>query len=1105
MQSTINPAPTHPAHPAVAEVPARAVSPELSPPPLGTVDSVDSAVGPVGGFAGVGGNVGGFVGVDEGDGVDGIGGVGVGGVGGNEWRVIRRNGGVVRFDLQKIRNAILKAFLDKKVMGPKAAESSQVRDIVERAAAEVAATLRRRNPLGGAFHIEDIQDQVELALLRDGHHKVAREYMLYRRERAKLREAGARKLMEEARAGDENTAIGFTDRDGNRRQIAVEDLVKRINLACANLIPRDKTLRLVPPSPSAPTHPDPDSAGVGSGVGAGLGTSGTAPGVSMEKPKWGDINPEAVLKSALREMYDGMPETEMRWAPILAARAMIETNPAYSLVSARLLLDLLRWEVLGCDLPHSRMESLYPKCLRDALHRGVEAELVNPKLRSKFNLDKLGRALRPERDLQFGYLGLQTLYDRYFLRVDGKPIETPQTFFMRVAMGLALNESDPDARAAEFYDLLSSFRFMSSTPTLFNSGTIRSQLSSCYLTTVPDHLDGIFEAYKENALLAKFAGGLGNDWTPVRAMGSRIKGTNGKSQGVIPFLKIVNDTAVAVNQGGKRKGAACCYLETWHMDIEAFLELRKNSGDERRRAHDMNTANWIPDLFMKRVLADGEWTLLSPSDAPHLHDLCGAEFERAYGECEARAARGDIRARKVRARDLWRKMLTMLFETGHPWVTFKDACNIRSPQRHAGVVHSSNLCTEITLNTGADEIAVCNLGSVNLAAHVRDGQLDDAAMRSTIRTAMRMLDNVIDINYYAVDKARRSNMRHRPVGLGVMGFQDCLHEMGISYNSDAAVEFADRSMEAVCYHAYSASADLAEERGRYESFEGGAWSQGKLPPDTLRDLARERGQDSGTDGEGGDISGEFLEVDMSATKDWGALRKRIAAVGMRNSNCAAIAPTATIANIVGVSPSIEPNYQNIFVKSNLSGDFTVCNRHLVAELRAAGLWDEVMLADIKYYDGRLDPVDRIPADIKRRYATAFEIDPKWLIEAAARRQKWIDQAQSLNLYIAGASGRRLDEMYKLAWRRGLKTTYYLRSLGATSTEKYTSRAGAHNAVPSGGGLSNGADGTGEMSASGMNGNGAANGGMNGNGMGHSGNGASPSACAIDDPECEACQ
>ena len=961
---------------------------------------------------------------------------------GDDWRVIRRNGSVVHFDLQKIRNAILKAFLDKKVMGPKAAESSQVRDVVNRAADQVVEVLRRRNPLAHTFHIEDIQDQVELALMREGHHEVAREYMLYRRERANIRKENARKLMEEVRADDEHTVVRFTDHKGNQREIAADDLLKRVGAACAGLGGEEKILQLTPAAP-APA-----------------------------KPRWGEINPEAVVKSALREMYDGMPESEMRRAPILAARAMIETNPAYSFAAARLLLDLLRWETLGHDLPHARMESLYPSCLRDALRRAADAELVNPDLLNKFNLDKLGRALRPERDLQFGYLGLQTLYDRYFLRVGERPVEMPQTFFMRVAMGLALREKNPTDRAVEFYDLLSSFRFMSSTPTLFNSGTIRSQLSSCYLTTVPDNLDGIFQAYQENALLAKFAGGLGNDWTPVRAMGSRIKGTNGKSQGVIPFLKIVNDTAVAVNQGGKRKGAACCYLETWHMDIEAFLELRKNSGDERRRTHDMNTANWIPDLFMKRVLADGEWTLFSPSDAPELHDKCGAEFERAYAECEARAARGEIRCRKLRANDLWRKMLSMLFETGHPWITFKDACNIRSPQRHQGVVHSSNLCTEITLNTSEDEIAVCNLGSVNLAAHLRDGELDDEKLRQTIGVAMRMLDNVIDINYYAVDKAQKSNARHRPVGLGIMGFQDCLHEMGISYDSDAAVEFADRSMEAVCYHAYSASADLAEERGRYRTFEGSAWARGKLPPDTLRDLAAERGDSPSAAGES--IAGEFLEVDMSAVKDWDGLRERIRRTGMRNSNCVAIAPTATIANIAGASPSIEPNYQNIFVKSNLSGDFTVCNRHLVDELRAAGLWDEVMLADIKYYDGRLEPVDRIPADIKRRYATAFEIDPKRLIEAAARRQKWIDQAQSLNLYISGSSGRRLDEMYKLAWRRGLKTTYYLRSLGATSTEKYTSRAGAHNAVPAGG-LANG-------------------------------NGAAPApACAMDDPECEACQ
>jgi ribonucleoside-diphosphate reductase alpha chain len=611
---------------------------------------------------------------------------------------------------------------------------------------------------------------------------------------------------------------------------------------------------------------------------------------------------------------------------------------------------------------------------------------------------------------------------------------------------------------------------MSSTPTLFNSGTLRSQLSSCYLTTVSDDLEGIYDAIKENALLAKYAGGLGNDWTPVRALGSHIKGTNGKSQGVVPFLKVVNDTAVAVNQGGKRKGAVCSYLETWHLDIEEFLELRKNTGDDRRRTHDMNTANWIPDLFMKRVMENAEWTLFSPADVRELHDKCGKAFEEAYLRYEDQAARGELKLhKKVPAVNLWRKMLSMLFETGHPWITFKDPCNIRSPQQHVGVVHSSNLCTEITLNTSKDEIAVCNLGSVNLVAHMTEnGGLDFDKLKTTIRTAMRMLDNVIDINYYAVDKARNSNMRHRPVGLGIMGFQDCLHLMRVPYASREAVEFADRSMEMVSYAAYWASTELAEERGRYPSFQGSLWDRGILPQDSLDLLAAERGG--------------YVEVDRSASLDWDELRGRIKKHGMRNSNCIAIAPTATIANIIGVSASIEPTYQNLFVKSNLSGEFTVVNEYLVSDLKKAGSWDEVMIADLKYFDGNLARIDRAPAELRRLYATAFEVEPKWLVEAGARRQKWIDQSQSLNIYMAGASGKKLDETYKLAWIRGLKTTYYLRSMGATHAEKSTSKAGALNAVSSSG--------------------------TQFDSMADTTDGAAPGEaklCAIDNPDCEACQ
>ena len=675
--------------------------------------------------------------------------------------------------------------------------------------------------------------------------------------------------------------------------------------------------------------------------------------------------------------------------------------------------------------------------------------------------------LKTNRDNQFHYLGIQTLYDRYFLvdrkdkfTSDGRRLELPQVFFMRVAMGLAIKEVDRESKAIEFYDLLSGFDFMSSTPTLFNSGTQFSQLSSCYLSTVDDNLSGIYEAIKENALLAKYAGGLGNDWTPVRALGSHIKGTNGQSQGVVPFLKVVNDTAVAVNQGGKRKGAVCTYLETWHLDIEEFLELRKNTGDDRRRTHDMNTANWIPDLFMKRVNEDKQWTLFSPDIVPDLHEKVGQDFETAYVNYEKLAAQGGLFPYKeISAVSLWRKMLSMLYETGHPWITFKDPCNLRSPQQHVGVVHSSNLCTEITLNTSDSEIAVCNLGSINLVNHLTKNNkgkldLDQKRLDKTIKTAMRMLDNVIDINYYAVGKARNSNLRHRPVGLGMMGFQDALHAMKIPYGSSDAVDFADRSMETICYMAYSASSELAKERGSYSSFKGSLWEKGILPLDSLELLEKQRGKK--------------IEVDRTKTLDWDALRERIKKYGIRNSNCVAVAPTATISNIVGVSASIEPTFQNLYVKSNLSGEFTIVSETMVRDLKKLGLWDEVMVSDLKYFDGSLAKIDRVPPEVRNIYATAFEVDPKWIVECAARRQKWIDQAQSLNIYLTGVSGKKLDEIYKLAWNRGLKTTYYLRTIGATHAEKSTTNSGELNSVQ-----------TIEKS--------------------------SASLCAINDSDCEACQ
>ncbi|WP_101048477.1 ribonucleoside-diphosphate reductase subunit alpha [Macromonas nakdongensis] len=937
------------------------------------------------------------------------------------YQIIRRNGAVVPFEPNKIAVALMKAFLA--VHGAQGAASASVRQDVEVLTQAVVRALMRSRPGGGTFHIEDVQDQVELGLMRGGHHEVARAYVLYRERRAQ--ERAAQKAEAPAVAHPE---LHVTD-NGQRIALDVPRLHALIASACAHL-------------------------------GA-------------------DVKAEPIVAETMRNLYDGVPMTEVYKAAILAARTKIETDPDYTYATARLLLHTILKEVLGEEVSQADMATRYADYFPTFIQKGVDNELLNPELLN-FDLARLGAALKAERDLQFDYLGLQTLYDRYFLHVRKTRIELPQAFFMRVAMGLALNEIDRETRAIEFYEVLSSFDFMSSTPTLFNSGTLRSQLSSCYLTTVPDDLDGIYESIKENALLSKFAGGLGNDWTRVRALGSHIKGTNGESQGVVPFLKVVNDTAVAVNQGGKRKGAVCAYLETWHLDIEEFLELRKNTGDDRRRTHDMNTANWIPDLFMKRVMEKGPWTLFSPSDVPDLHDKFGTAFEEAYTAYEAQAARGEIKPTKtLPATDLWRKMLSMLFETGHPWITFKDPCNLRSPQQHVGVVHSSNLCTEITLNTNDAETAVCNLGSVNLAQHLSaDGQIDHDKLKRTVSTAMRMLDNVIDINYYAVKKARDSNLRHRPVGLGIMGFQDALYLKRTPYASMAAVQFADQSMEAVCYYAYWASTELSAERGRYATYKGSLWDRGILPQDSLDILAQHRGG--------------YVEVDRSTTLDWDALRAKIARDGMRNSNCVAIAPTATISNIIGVDASIEPCFGNLSVKSNLSGEFTVINSYLVKDLKRLGLWDEVMMMDLKHFDGSLWPIDRVPQDMKELYCTAFEVEPQWLVEAAARRQKWIDQAQSLNIYMAGASGKKLDDTYKLAWTRGLKTTYYLRTTSATHAEKSTGRIGQLNAVPSAGHT-----GTGSPSAAAP-----------------VATSAAPEAevpatdikfCAIDDPGCEACQ
>ncbi len=897
----------------------------------------------------------------------------------DEYHVIRRNGECAPFNPVKIEIAIRKAFIA--THGESATQAAHFNDLLSHLMTEIFQQLTKKRPHGGGIVIEDIQDQVEQALMTQGHHPVARRYVLYREERTRERQ--------QQKSQNESAPEKILHMmDGQEKKILDEAYLRTL--------------------------------------------------ITQARQNLNGIDVDWLIKDVLRNVHDGVQLTQVLDCVILSARAMIEGNPDYSAFAARILLHALRTEVLGKEVMPSEAQTVYQQHFADYIAKGIHQQLLTPELQ-KFDLPRLAQHLVAQRDLAFDYLGIQTLYDRYFLHHQNQRIELPQWFFMRIAMGLALQEDDIHARAIEFYDVLSQFYFMSSTPTLFNASTLRPQLSSCYLTTISDDLEGIYDGLKENALLSKYAGGLGNDWTNVRALGSWIKGTNGKSQGVIPFLKVVNDTAVAVNQGGKRKGAVCAYLETWHLDIEEFLELRKNTGDDRRRCHDMNSANWIPDLFMQRVMEGGMWTLFSPSDVPDLHDLYGKAFNLRYRYYEEQALSGKITLHKrLPALDLWRKMLSMLFETGHPWITFKDPCNLRSPQQHVGVVHSSNLCTEITLNTNAQEIAVCNLGSVNLVKHLHknaDGVyvLDQVQLEKTIRTAMRMLDNVIDLNYYAVDKAKHSNLLHRPVGLGLMGFQDCLHQMDISYASAAATQFADHSTEAVCYYAYSASSDLAKERGSYSSYAGSLWQQGILPLDSIETLRQSR-------------ASHYLDVDTSSTMDWSALRAKIQDQGMRNSNCVAIAPTATISNIIGVSASIEPTYQNLYVKSNLSGEFTIINQYLVRALQKLGLWDEVMISDLKYFDGSVQKIPRIPQHIKDVYATAFEMETTPMIEAAARRQKWIDQAQSLNIYMAGASGRKLDETYKLAWLRGLKTTYYLRTMGATHAEKSTIHTGQLNAV-----------------------------------------------------------
>ncbi len=878
-------------------------------------------------------------------------------------KVVKRTGEVVDFDARRIHAAIDKAV---KATGVRL-ESGVVDRMAEDVCDEIAQRFVEFYP-----NVENVQDIVEKHLMRHELYDVAKSYILYRAERSKVRESARQQAVEDAKLG----RLTVVKRDGRTVLFNVRVVEEAFRRAAGELAP--------------------------------------------------DVDVDLLVREAINNVYDGIPTSRIEQAMVLAATAFIERDPAYGFVASRLLQQRLFKHVVGRSTTGDEHGLAYLRAFGEKLRFGVDRGRLDARL-LEFDLDRLAQALRPERDAELQYLGMQTLYERYFLRVDDKPVELPQTFWMRVAMGLSIEEpvTERDDRAIEFYELLSQRRYVASTPTLFHAGTARPQLSSCYLTTVEDDLSQIFKSYSDNAMLSKWSGGIGNDWSNIRATGAAIHSTGVESQGVVPFLKIANDVTMAINRSGKRRGATCAYLETWHYDIEDFLDLRKNTGDDRRRTHDMNTANWIPDLFMKRVMSDGSWTLFSPEEVPDLHELYGRAFETAYTAYEERARRGEIRLHKtVKAKELWRKMLTMLFETGHPWLTFKDACNVRSPQDHVGVIHSSNLCTEITLNTSPSEHAVCNLGSINLGDHVTsEGRLDENRLARTVRSAVRMLDNVIDINFYPTVEARASNMRHRPVGLGVMGLQDLLFKLDIPFQDPRALELTDRTMEVVAFHAILASSELAKERGAYGSFSGSKWDRGLFPIDTLDLLEAERGVP--------------IEVDRTSRLDWTPVRDHVRAHGMRNSNVMAIAPTATISNIAGCFPSIEPIYKNLYVKANISGEFTVVNTYLVDDLKALGLWNEEMLERLKYCDGDVSLIPEIPEAMRAKYVEAFSVDPIWGLRMAAVRGKWIDQSQSINVFMKGASGKLLGEIYSAAWRMGLKTTYYLRTLAATQIEKST--------------------------------------------------------------------
>ena len=992
-----------------------------------------------------------------------------------QYTVVKRNGTLVPFNRDRIFHAIESAFRDtKKTLEESAFEA--LLPIIARITDNVVKQVLHLASKGACLTVEGIQDVVEVTLMKNGYHDVARDYIIYRDSRKASRKSSSQNLKIYRR--DKTTPTRFNPmkiassiEKAFRRARKIEDqspdeVVEAVNLLThtiveemANLSAKGDILyidmiedcierelmnekyfdvakgyilyraeKLLKHAPGSSITEETAPVRQFQIITADSGTINITETQLRNKLTFAcrgfeeTVSVHELLESSIAQFYSGMKEHEVDLANMMAARSKIEREPSYSHVAARLLLDVIYRETLGLPASDSTLVKTHRKGFKKYIKDAISLERISPKLLD-FDLDELAEAIDLSRDDLFTYLGLQTLYDRYFLHHEQRRLETPQFFWMRVSMGLALNEGEQkNKRAIEFYDILSQFYFTSSTPTLFNAGTLHSQLSSCYLSTVMDDLHHIFKVVADDAQLSKWAGGIGNDWSNIRATGSQIKGTNGTSQGVIPFLKVANDTAVAVNQGGKRKGAMCAYLETWHLDIEDFLELRKNTGDDRRRTHDMNTANWIPDLFMKRVRENGVWTLFSPSDAPDLHDLYGKAFEARYAEYEKMTETGQIKLfKRIEALQLWRKMLSMLFETGHPWITFKDPSNIRSPQDHKGVVHSSNLCTEILLNTSAEETAVCNLGSINLTKHITAKGLDEKLLAATVRTAVRMLDNVIDINFYPTIEAKNSNLAHRPIGLGLMGFQDALYMQNISYASHAAVEFADKSMEMISYYAILASTELAREKGAYSSFKGSKWDRGYLPLDTIDLLEAERGIK--------------VDMDRSASMNWEPVRAAVKQYGMRNSNTMAIAPTATIANITGIIPSIEPIYKHLFVKSNLSGEFTITNPHLVERLKETGLWDDEMIDDLKYFDGSIREIDRIPADIKNLFLTAFEIEPEWIIECAARRQKWIDMGQSLNFYLAEPSGKKLHQMYMLSWEKGLKTNYYCRTLGATQIEK----------------------------------------------------------------------